>query len=205
VDNLKRSSQTRGFLGLNRKALPYWIVTVTVSIGVVISGVTGIGGGVFHFVLENELVDKVGHFIFFGSLSFLVHRILRIYLACSTWLVILSGCSIGAFLGLIDEYSQHWIKDRTFDYADLWANCLGVCVVGPFGVLYSRTNEETAETDSKPFQGLPVSRAGSFRKKYPLFLPSFLLGEKNRVHKKRDRGHRRRSSHQRRNARLKHD
>ena len=119
----------------SRRALLYWGVIGAVLLGVVLNGVTGVGADISKAVHENNMMDKVGHLIFFGSLSFLIHRGLRLHLTCSTWLVVFFSCAIALTLGVLDEYSQLWIEGRNFDYTDLWANFLGAIFFGPFGCL----------------------------------------------------------------------
>lgn len=119
----------------SRRALLYWGVIATVLLGVVLNGVTGVGADISKAVHENQLMDKVGHLVFFGALSFLIHRGLRLHLTCSTGLVVLFSCLIALTLGVLDEFSQLWIEGRNFDYADLWANFVGAVFFGPFGCL----------------------------------------------------------------------
>lgn len=102
-----------------------------VVLAVLLSGVTGVGESLTAFFHRADVIDKVGHFIFFGALSFLIHRSVRVSLAGSTGMVIAVSCSIAFVLGVADEFSQIWINDRNFDYNDLWANMLGVCLIGP--------------------------------------------------------------------------
>ena len=136
----------------SRRAIFYWSVIGVVFLGVIINGATGLGSEISKAVHEHELVDKVGHVVFFGSLSFLIHRGLRLHLTCSTWVVILVSCSIGFVLGIADEYSQLWIEGRNFDYTDLWANFAGAALLGPLGCLTLESPQSEAEDEPDPFE-----------------------------------------------------
>ena len=179
----------------SRRALLYWGVVLAVVVGVVLNGITGLGSDISKAVHEHNMVDKVGHLIFFGSISFLIHRGLRLHLTCSTWIVVLTSSSIALALGVLDEYSQLWIEGRNFDYSDLWANFLGAVSIGPFGCLLVDRNPEAHETEEERLD-LGLRAPGTKAKTGP----SVFLGNSSV-----DRGSRPRGSggHRRRGARLK--
>ena len=83
--------------------------------------------------------DKLGHAVLFGLLSFLFHFLAR---KQTTWQVssIVTNClSVVFLLALLDEYSQLWFPDRSFEHLDLLANVLGAGLIGPWGCLFSRS------------------------------------------------------------------
>lgn len=96
-------SKTRNLWVSSRRAFLYWSVIGAIVIGVIVNGVTGYGNEISKTIQENDLMDKVGHLVFFGALSFLIHRGLRLHLTCSTWIVVIAGCAIAFVLGVVDE------------------------------------------------------------------------------------------------------
>ena len=119
----------------SRRALLCWALLGSILVVVVVNSITGFGATLSKIIHENAMVDKVAHLVFFGVLSFLIHRGLRLHLTCSTWAVILLGSFIAFGLGFLEEFSQLWIRGRTFDYSDLWVNFVGAGLIGPFGCL----------------------------------------------------------------------
>ena len=119
----------------SRRAVIYWVLISGVVLSVLLNAVTGIGAAISDLVQENALVDKVAHCFFFGAISFLIHRGLRLQLTCSTWIVVAVSLAVSGTLGLLDEYSQLWITGRNFDYSDLVANFVGLALIGPWGCL----------------------------------------------------------------------
>jgi len=186
-------SKTRNLWVSSRRAILYWSVIGAIVIGVIVNGVTGYGSEISKTVQENDLMDKVGHLIFFGALSFLIHRGLRLHLTCSTWIVVIAGCAIAFVLGVVDEYSQLWIRGRNFDYADLWANFAGAALIGPFGCLMlDDRGSPSAEPEPDPFE-LAIQTRSSGKS----LQTSVFLSGPNAVPRKRSKrssgGHRRRS------------
>jgi polysaccharide biosynthesis protein VpsQ len=90
--------------------------------------------------------DKFGHVIFIGTLTYLLNYALADSLHQSTSAQvaytkgnrltkignyrILLGCLIIAVVMTIEEFSQIWIPNRTFDLGDLAANYLGISIAG---------------------------------------------------------------------------
>ena len=133
----------------------YSRIVVAVFLAVLLSGVTGVGEILTAFFNRADVIDKVGHFIFFGALSFLIHRSVRVGLAGSTGMVIAVSCSIAFVLGIADEFSQIWINNRNFDYDDLSANMLGVCLIGPLACsTFENRRISREEIDSIPVESV---------------------------------------------------
>jgi hypothetical protein len=186
-------SKTRDLWVSSRRAILYWSVIGAIVIGVVVNGITGYGNEITKTVQENDLMDKVGHLVFFGALSFLIHRGLRLHLTCSTWVVVFAGCAIAFILGVVDEYSQLWIRGRSFDYTDLWANFAGAALIGPFGCLmHEEGRPPSPEAELDPF-GLAIQKRSSGKS----LQTSVFLGGPNAIPRKPSKrssgGHRRRS------------
>lgn len=75
--------------------------------------------------------DKLGHFILFGLLDFFLTRaFLYSFLSRPRgWVTLSIGLILALFIGL-EEFSQKFFANRTFDLIDLFASYLGVVVGG---------------------------------------------------------------------------
>lgn len=174
----------------SRRALIYWVLISGVLLSVLLNAVTGIGAAISALVQENALVDKVAHCCFFGAISFLVHRGLRLQLTCSTWIVVAVSLVVSATLGLLDEYSQRWIAGRNFDYSDLWANFVGVALIGPWGCLTLESAVRRGEKATGWGEGVGLPSLPKRKTRTSAFLSSTSNPTGERV---LPRGHRRRS------------
>jgi polysaccharide biosynthesis protein VpsQ len=74
--------------------------------------------------------DKIGHTIFIGTLVYLLNYALVDRLIKISNYKILLGCLIIAVAMTMEEFSQIWIPNRTFDLIDLAANYLGISIAG---------------------------------------------------------------------------
>lgn len=82
--------------------------------------------------------DKVGHFIMFGLLAFLANAAMngtRIRFGAAA---ILKGSLIVAVPTVLEEFSQIFIRCRTFDLLDLTADAVGITLGGWLAVLLLR-------------------------------------------------------------------
>ncbi|HUI88200.1 MAG TPA: VanZ family protein [Anaerolineales bacterium] len=75
--------------------------------------------------------DKVGHFVLFGLLSFVIDlSVLEARpLADKKRLVVLTNFLVALFVGL-EEYSQRFFPTRTADIFDFLASCAGIICFG---------------------------------------------------------------------------
>jgi VanZ family protein len=71
----------------------------------------------------NGGLDKVGHFLLLGGLSFLAVGFFR----RARWLHVVAALAV---LSACEEMSQAWFPARTFDPSDLAANLLGIALGG---------------------------------------------------------------------------
>lgn len=75
--------------------------------------------------------DKIGHFVLMGTLALLVNLAMGEHTFCrwriGRW-VILGGTTIVAVLVTLEEFSQIFIDNRTFNPLDLLADYLGMAV-----------------------------------------------------------------------------
>jgi len=71
--------------------------------------------------------DKAGHFILFGILTLLINlSLFYSYPKQDPKRLILTSGLFLAFLMAVEEFSQRFFANRTFDLSDLAAGCLGV-------------------------------------------------------------------------------
>ncbi|HEX8142965.1 MAG TPA: VanZ family protein [Pyrinomonadaceae bacterium] len=92
----------------------------------------------FRRVRELPYGDKLGHLILMGILSFL----LNLALSCRTvrvWkLELLKGSLMVALVVTLEEFSQIFIKYRTFDPGDLLSDYLGIFCFGLLAQILTR-------------------------------------------------------------------
>ncbi|HEX8772375.1 MAG TPA: VanZ family protein [Pyrinomonadaceae bacterium] len=99
----------------------------------------------FRRVRELPYGDKLGHLILMGTLSFL----LNMALSCRwvrVWKVeILKGSLIVAVIVTLEEFSQIFVKYRTFDLGDLFFDYVGIFFFGMLAYLLTRRKMSKAE------------------------------------------------------------
>jgi len=102
-------------------------------------------------------LDKVGHFLLLGALSFLAvgffHR--------ARWLRVVLVLGV---LSALEEASQAWFPARTVDAADLAANLLGIALGGAAAAYLTRRRAgyaagAIAQTTRHNFPPPPITRA----------------------------------------------
>jgi polysaccharide biosynthesis protein VpsQ len=74
--------------------------------------------------------DKFGHIVLIGTLTYLLNYALADRLLKTGNYKMLLGYLIIAVAMTIEECSQIWIPNRTFDLGDLAANYLGISIAG---------------------------------------------------------------------------
>jgi uncharacterized protein YhhL (DUF1145 family) len=83
--------------------------------------------------------DKIGHFVLMGTLSFWVNLLLNLRTIGFGKIRYLLGSVIVLGLVTIEEFSQLFIKGRTFDKTDLAADFIGILIFGELARLaYNR-------------------------------------------------------------------
>jgi hypothetical protein len=70
--------------------------------------------------------DKVGHTVLLGTLTFLVNWAMQARTFIFRKFQILTGSCIVFILITLEEISQNWLDNRTFDLFDLGGNYLGI-------------------------------------------------------------------------------
>jgi hypothetical protein len=108
--------------------------------------------GEYIYILKNLISqipygDKWGHFCLMGLLAFFVN----ILIVCDKFKVFglsfLKGSAIILVIVTLEEVSQIWVVNRTFEFLDLTADYLGILVFGQIAWYFThpkpaRTEEE---------------------------------------------------------------
>ena len=83
-----------------------------------------------NFIGNIPFGDKIGHFVLMGVLSFWVNLLLNLRTVGIGKIRYLLGSVIVLGLVTIEEFSQLFIKGRTFDKTDLIADFIGILIFG---------------------------------------------------------------------------
>ena len=84
----------------------------------------------FRFVRETPYGDKVGHFVLMGLFSLLINLALSCKKIKVGRLFLLAGSLIVAFVVTLEEFSQIFVRYRTFDLTDLLSDYIGIFLFG---------------------------------------------------------------------------
>ena len=91
--------------------------------------------------VQTYVSDKWLHFVLVGLLTMLLNLSFNLA-AVSKWSKwLLWGTSLMLVLATLEEVSQHWFRNRTFDLGDLACNYLGILIIGHLPWLVPRTEE----------------------------------------------------------------
>ncbi|HLM00141.1 MAG TPA: VanZ family protein [Pyrinomonadaceae bacterium] len=82
--------------------------------------------------------DKIGHFLLMGMFSLVVNLILKARTIRVWKLSYLLGSLIVLVIVTAEEFSQIFVRGRSFDWRDLVADFLGIIVFGEIARLVSR-------------------------------------------------------------------
>jgi VanZ family protein len=113
-----------------RRAKVVLIVFVAFLVALVALADSGHGQQLFLLAKKVPAGDKVGHFLLFGTLSFLVNLVLRAAEVRLWRIAFLKGSAIVASLVTLEEFSQLFFRSRSFDLGDLTADILGIWLCG---------------------------------------------------------------------------
>lgn len=80
--------------------------------------------------------DKLGHFMLFGQLAFLVNLVLRATVVRWGRLTILKGSALVMVIVIAEEVSQLFFAARSFELLDLAADLAGIWIFGQLAGLY---------------------------------------------------------------------
>jgi polysaccharide biosynthesis protein VpsQ len=104
---------------------------------------TGQNSIFFELVKKTPNGDKIGHLFLFGFLAFLTNFVFRLrgMKFCNIFLPY--GSILIFTLGVIEEFSQYFMPNRTLDKNDILADLIGIII---FSVIsYSRFLKNTPE------------------------------------------------------------
>jgi VanZ family protein len=87
---------------------------------------TGQSSIFFKFVSSIPYGDKLGHFCLFGVLALGANFAFKLKSFRLAKLEIYVGSALVLSFAIIEELSQYYIPNRTFDFADLIADILGI-------------------------------------------------------------------------------
>src|SRR5688572_20320034 len=102
-----------------RRAKIVLVAFVAFLIALVALADSGHGRQLFLLAAKVPAGDKIGHFLLFGTLSFLVNLILR-GAEFRLWTIAFrKGSAIVASIVTVEEFSQLFFRSRSFDLGDL--------------------------------------------------------------------------------------
>jgi len=113
-----------------RRAKLALLVYVGFLAGLIIAADAGWGRRFWSLVQRVPLGDKAGHFVLFGTLSFLLNWIMRAQVFRVCRFSVLRGSAILMVIVFLEELSQLCFRSRTFDFYDLLADALGIWFFG---------------------------------------------------------------------------
>ena len=93
--------------------------------------------------------DKIGHFILFGILAFLVNLVLRATVVRSGGRAMLLGSIIVMTIVVAEEVSQLFFTSRTFELLDLTADLAGIWAFGRLARWYVKREQILALQSAK--------------------------------------------------------
>jgi len=108
----------------NKKIAAFYIGLVIMIIILVNSGITAELRNWFKITIPN--LDKIVHFFGMGTLAFVLNLLFYRSSFKNISLTNLAGFFIAILLSTIEEFSQKFLIYRSFSYADLAANYLGI-------------------------------------------------------------------------------
>lgn len=83
--------------------------------------------------------DKLGHFLLIGSMSLLLNLALQVRKIQISKFSFLLGSVILFTIITIEEFSQMFFPNRTFDLVDLFFNYLGIFVFGKLAIFIGKS------------------------------------------------------------------
>ena len=123
------------------------ISTISVSFFVFIGWIiylanTGQKSIFFDLVARIPYGDKLGHFCLFGCLTLAANLLLKFRRVNFSNVTIYTGTVLVFLFVLIEEFSQHFIPNRTLDGVDLIADILGIMLFNFLTILLAHWVEK---------------------------------------------------------------
>jgi polysaccharide biosynthesis protein VpsQ len=113
-----------------RRAKIVLVAFVAFLVALVALADSGHGQQLFQLARKVPAGDKLGHFVLFGTLSFLVNLVLRAPEIRLGRITFLKGSAIVGTIVTAEEFSQLFFRSRSFDLGDLTADLLGIWLGG---------------------------------------------------------------------------
>jgi hypothetical protein len=88
--------------------------------------------------------DKLGHFILFGLLAFLVNLVMQATVVRCGRLTLLKGSAVVMGIVVAEEVSQLLFVSRSFELLDLAADLAGIWIFGQLAALYFKREQVLA-------------------------------------------------------------
>ncbi|HEX8197608.1 MAG TPA: VanZ family protein [Pyrinomonadaceae bacterium] len=92
----------------------------------------------FRFIYKIPFGDKIGHFCLMGFFSFLLNLALNAKAIKIGRIHFPLGSLIVLFVVVVEEFSQLWVRGRTFDAGDLLFDLAGIVLFGELARLVVR-------------------------------------------------------------------
>ena len=108
------------------------IILGVILIFIVIVANLGLGPSVFPFIYLIPGLDKAGHFILMGVLSFLINSVMSASRVNIFSVDFLKGSLVVIVIATIEEFSQLFLKFRAFSILDLFFGYSGIIIFGYF-------------------------------------------------------------------------
>lgn len=113
--------------------------------GIIMISNLGMAPSVFPFLKHIPWVDKIGHFLLMGILSFLLNINLSAQRIRILFITVLKGTVVVLFLVTLEECSQMFLRYRSFSLIDLGYSFAGIIVFGMIAsMVVARNKPHTA-------------------------------------------------------------
>ena len=113
--------------------------------GIIMISNLGMAPSVFPFLKHIPWVDKIGHFLLMGILSFLLNINLSAQRIRILFITVLKGTVVVLFLVTFEECSQMFLRYRSFSLIDLGYSFAGIIVFGMIAsMVVARNKPHTA-------------------------------------------------------------
>jgi len=110
-----------------KRLIPFFVVAFfCFIIWVIYLANTGQSSVFFQFIASIPYGDKLGHFCLFGLLTLMMNFAFKLksFKVCSMELFL--GTMLVVTFVIVEEFSQYYIPNRTFDLFDLLADFIGI-------------------------------------------------------------------------------
>ena len=114
------------------------VLYALVIVAVVVMADTNRGVAVWSIIGSIPAGDKVGHFLLFGTLAYLVNALIGKYGGSRAFHI--KATVVVAVIVMIEEISQIYLPHRNFDLVDLFADMAGILSFSLFAYFQKRSS-----------------------------------------------------------------